>query len=199
MPTYPCPRGHDSTDADFCSVCGAKVQPAIVNVQVCPDCGAKREASGGTFCEICGFNFTTGAHGELKPVPPIPAAPAGSPRWELGISVDPALRAPDSPEPPGDFEPRTMPVDHESNLIGRRSERRVIDPEISLDHDDAVSHRHALLTRSSEGALTLRDLGSANGTVLNGTVLAPLTDAPLKDGDEFTLGHWTRVAIRAAS
>ena len=211
MPAYPCPKGHDSNDADFCSVCGAKIQPVAAESALCPDCGAKREQGAGMFCEICGFNFATGAHGELKPVlvpagPPVPSPPVTVPptpasqnhRWQLTITVDPSLRDAESPEPPAAFEPLTIPLDHEVTLIGRRSERRAIDPEIVIDQDDAVSHRHALLTRLFDGTLSLRDLESVNGTMLNGAVLTPLTDTPVKDGDVFTLGHWTRIAIKAA-
>jgi hypothetical protein len=197
MPSYPCPKGHDSTDPDFCSVCGAKLQATTPEAAVCPDCGGKREPPGGMFCEICGFNFATGAHGELKPAPPAPP-PAPSRHWEVIVTVDSSLRVAESPDPPADFAPLAIPLNQEATLIGRRSERRAIAPEISLDQDDAVSHRHALLNCTPQGALTLRDLGSANGTMLNGAVLPPLTDAELKDGDAFTLGHWTKVTVKAA-
>jgi type III secretory pathway component EscT len=43
-----------------------------------------------------------------------------------------------------------------------RSDRRVIYPEIPLDFDDTVSHRHALLIRQSDGTFVLRDIGSSN-------------------------------------
>jgi pSer/pThr/pTyr-binding forkhead associated (FHA) protein len=84
----------------------------------------------------------------------------------------------------------------DSYLIGRRSEKRGVMPEISLDADDAVSHRHALLNRTPDGGLQVRDVGSSNGTRLNGTDLVPLTDMPLKDGDQLIVGHWTRIAVR---
>jgi pSer/pThr/pTyr-binding forkhead associated (FHA) protein len=42
----------------------------------------------------------------------------------------------------------------------------------------------------------VRDIGSANGTRLNGKDLEPLTDTVLKDGDELTLGHWTRLSVK---
>ena len=70
----------------------------------------------------------------------------------------------------------------ESHLIGRRSDKRGVFPEIALDSDDAVSHRHALLNRTPGGGLVLRDVGSSNGTRLNGVDVAPLTDMPLKSG-----------------
>jgi hypothetical protein len=208
MSTFPCPKGHESTEADFCSVCGVKMQaaasasPVIDAASTCPDCGAPRDASGGIFCEICGYNFSTGAHGELKPdtLPPT-AAPAirnDAPLYQVVITVDPALRAAESPEAPADFAPLTVRLDKESNLIGRRSDRRGVFPEISLDRDDAVSHRHALISRLPGGGLILRDIGSSNGTSLNGTGLQPMTDAPLKDGDRITLGHWTRMVIQSA-
>ena len=81
-------------------------------------------------------------------------------------------------------------------LIGRRSDKRGVFPEISLDADDAVSHRHALLNRTPDGGIVVRDVGSSNGTRLNGVEVEPLTDTVLKDGDVITIGHWTRLAIR---
>jgi hypothetical protein len=48
----------------------------------------------------------------------------------------------------------------------------------------AVSARHARLRRDPDG-WTLRDLGSRNGTRVNGWLI---TEQPLTDGDEVTLG-----------
>jgi hypothetical protein len=190
-----CPKGHESEDSDFCSVCGAKIAaaPAAPAPSVhCPDCGAPRPAADSVFCEDCGYNFTSGAHGEPKTPPAVLA------EWEVSISIDPSLKTPESPDPPPDFEPSTMLLLGENYLIGRRSDKRGIFPEIALDADDAVSHRHALLTRSKDGGLSIRDVGSSNGTRLNGADLAPLTDTPLKDGDSIAIGHWTRLGIRRA-
>jgi len=187
MPQYVCPKGHDSAEGDFCSVCGSKIVTAPATTANCPDCGAVREPADTVFCEDCGYNYSTGAHGEPK------APPA---RWEVAITVDPALKTAESPEPPVGFTPMLLALDKDSNLIGRRSEKRAIFPEIALDFDDAVSHRHAVFNRAPGGGLVLRDLGSSNGTKLNGTDVQGLTDMPLKDGDVITLGHWTRLAVR---
>jgi pSer/pThr/pTyr-binding forkhead associated (FHA) protein len=83
------------------------------------------------------------------------------------------------------------------NLIGRKSEKRGILPEIPLDVDDAVSHRHALLSCGDDGSLTLRDIGSSNGTRLNAVDVKPLVDITLNDGDQITLGRWTRLTVKA--
>jgi pSer/pThr/pTyr-binding forkhead associated (FHA) protein len=112
-------------------------------------------------------------------------------------SIDPALREEGSPEPPATSEPLMFAIEKAENLIGRHSRARGIEPEVALDFDDAVSHRHAILARLDDGSLTVRDIGSANGTRLNGRDLEPLTDAALKDGDELTLGHWTRLQVKA--
>lgn len=93
--------------------------------------------------------------------------------------------------------PLAIALDKPINLIGRRSEKRAILPEVSLDLDDAVSHRHALLTRGDDGSLILRDIGSSNGTRLNGADVHPLTDMPMHDGDQITLGRWTRITVKA--
>ena len=101
---YTCPKNHNSTEADFCSECGAKilglgiaelgsnptnptpipVATKSVSVQACPDCTTPHEADTGSFCEICGYNFLTSAKGSnpmanfLPPVnlsPSLPTAP----------------------------------------------------------------------------------------------------------------------------
>jgi hypothetical protein len=188
-----CQKGHESDDSDFCSVCGVKivaVAEPLGNVSNCPDCGAPRHTEESVFCEDCGYNFSSGAHGEPKAPPPIVT------EWEIAVSIDPALKTQDSPEPPADFHPSTMMLMGDSYLIGRRSDKRGVFPEISLDADDAVSHRHALLNRTPDGGLVVRDVGSSNGTQLNGADVAPLIDTPLKDGDVVTVGHWTRIAVR---
>jgi pSer/pThr/pTyr-binding forkhead associated (FHA) protein len=128
-----------------------------------------------------------------EPVPPAPV------EIELTVTIDPSLREPNSPEPPADSIPQTIAVDKSVALIGRRSETRAIFPEIALDLDTAVSHRHAILSRSADGSVTLRDIGSANGTRLNNRDLPPMTDVAIHDGDQVTLGHWTRIIVKAKS
>jgi hypothetical protein len=183
----------------------------------CPDCGAPRADTSSNFCEVCGYNFATGTHGnvpvEAAPEPAPLAAPASveapepvvSPEpvvasvqhWTLVAAIDPSLREADSPEPPQNVSPVVISLDKPVSLIGRKSEKRAIIPEVSLDLDDAVSHRHALLTRGDDGSLTLRDIGSSNGTRLNGADVKPLVDMALRDGDQITLGRWTRLSVKA--
>ena len=206
MANYLCPKGHASSEADFCSECGARIQPVPSPSGIpCPDCGAPRTDTASNFCEVCGYNFSTGSHGNLAVAPapeppppsPPPAAPPAPRQWTLVAAVDPSLRDPQGPEPPADVEPLTAALDKPLNLIGRRSEKRGILPEISLDFDDGVSHRHALVTRNDDDSLALRDVGSSNGTRLNGTDLQPLVDNALHDGDHITLGRWTRIIVKA--
>jgi hypothetical protein len=203
MSTYTCPKGHASADADFCSDCGARIgapaSPAAPPVAgdpplKCPDCGTLHIATEIKFCEVCGYNFETGGHGEVPAPPPVTPAKLS---WEIVISVDPSLRTPESPEAPADWSPLEIALSKDSSLIGRRSVARAIEPEVALDHDPAVSHRHALLLLQPDQTLALRDIGSSNGTTLNGAEIQPMTDTPLKDGDRITLGHWTSLAVHA--
>ena len=206
MDSHACPKGHPSTEPDFCSECGAKIQAATQAAvpdaapkppETCPDCGIARAPDSGSFCEVCGHNFATGARGEIAITQPaVESPPVG---WLAVITIDPSLREPDSPDPPAGVGPITIALDKPANLIGRRSDSRAIFPEIALNYDEAVSHRHALLQRRDDGALVLRDIGASNGTKLNGQDLEPLVDKPLRDGDEITLGHWTRITIKAVT
>jgi hypothetical protein len=237
---YTCPKGHNSTEGDFCSECGSKITglgiaeltshptgktatPVAattgVAMQPCPECNTPHEADSGNFCEICGYNFLTGAKGgdplsafplpvrtpvptataptQLPTpsviVPPVPATNALS-KWQLTISIDPSLATPNSPPAPVQA-PMTIELHHPTNLIGRTSQARAIHPEIPLDIDDAVSSRHAILTLDPDGSLVLRDIGSSNGTMVNDREIAIMADISIASGDEITLGHWTRIKI----
>ncbi len=225
MPTYLCPKGHQSTESDYCSECGAKMTgapaapvqsapPASVGgPEHCPDCGTARDQLDIPFCEICGFNFVTGAHGDLSAIPPPPpppeaaslaapvqtapvqAAPVPAALWTATLAIDPALQEPGSPVPPEGLGPFPFPLAAPVSLIGRRSEPRAIFPEVPVQHDDAVSHRHALLQLAPDGTLTVRDIGSSNGTKLNGVPMKPMTDYPLNDGDVLAFGHWSTLTL----
>lgn len=58
--------------------------------------------------------------------------------------------------------------------------------QLSLD-DPLVSRRHALLTVTDEG-VTVEDLGSRNGVVVNGARIAAATRVHLDPGDRITIG-----------
>jgi len=69
---------------------------------------------------------------------------------------------------------------------------------IADDGGRTVSRRHCEIHRQ-EGRAWITDLGSANGTLLNGRPLAPQVAAPLEPGDVLTLGLVTiRVMASAA-
>ncbi len=216
LTSYLCPQGHDSTDADYCSECGTKilglgngdsssstaVSTAISSASpetICPDCTSVHHLDDGQFCGICGYNFSTGAHGEI-PVPaaasppaPVQPVPQAS-QWAVEISVSQTPHDPASPLPP-DRPAQKLLLTKSVNLIGRTSQIRAIYPEISLDFDDAVSQRHGLLSLQPDGSLIFRDIGSSNGTCLNGVIVTVMADLPLQAGDGLTLGHWTKLLI----
>ncbi len=82
---------------------------------------------------------------------------------------------------------RSVPVDKELITIGR-----LPDCDVVLD-DKGASRRHAQI-RSQDGAATLTDLGSTNGTQLNGERVGSRS---LTDGDRITIGT-TVIEFRSA-
>ncbi len=75
------------------------------------------------------------------------------------------------------------------NIIGR------IGADVCLP-DPTVSKRHARLTVQPDG-MTLEDLGSVNGTRINGRSLAPGEVAPVQSGDVIRLGK-TEVTVTSS-
>jgi FHA domain len=194
MTTYPCPHGHLSIDPDYCSQCGSKIAVLIgdgtktteaprTTIDNCPVCNAPRTA--GNFCEVCGYNYLTGKPAELS---------TDAKQWQITISIDGQPPTASTPVPPS-RPTQVVNLAVGSYLIGRTSQKRAILPEISLDFDDAVSHRHAVLEIRADRSLIVRDIGSANGTSLNGHEIPLTRDIPLQDGDTITLGHWTKITV----
>ncbi len=173
----------------------------------CPDCSTPHEADSGNFCEICGYNFLSGAQGGVPfpaPVAPVQSTitlppttispPAATGQWQATISIDSSFATPDSPPAP-DLAPITIPLTNPISTIGRTSQGRAIYPDIPLDFDDAVSSRHAILTLNPNGSLVLRDIGSSNGTIVNGKEIGIMVDITIRSGDEITVGHWTKIKL----
>jgi hypothetical protein len=225
--TFLCPNGDQSDDPEFCSVCGARIDatsapaPApVTGVERCPTCGIERKPDA-RFCETCRYDFKSPAGPPLPmgqgpaegssspttdPSPPTPLPLRGEPPtttavtyWEAVVTVDPALDVePDPSIPcPTDAPERTFPLDLPENLVGRRSASRGVFPQIALD-DPGASHRHLMIYRAPDGAsLRVSDLGSTNGTFLNGSAyrLEPGVKTSVADGDRVELGRWTRISF----
>ena len=75
--------------------------------------------------------------------------------------------------------------------MGRLSEGQPIMPDIDLTpyqaYASGVSRLHAVIKREAERTVVM-DLGSSNGTYLNGRRLNPHTEEVLKHGDVVALG-----------
>jgi hypothetical protein len=103
---------------------------------------------------------------------------------------------------PADSPPRTVVLTGTRTLVGRRSARAGLFPEIDLSappEDLGVSRAHALLEHPDDGRLTVTDLGSANGTRI-GDGLRPAARGvavALADGAQIYLGYWTRITLWA--
>ncbi len=98
-----CPAGHQTSQSDFCDICGlpvpaqvpgtdppaAPAAPEPVLPVVCPNCQTPNVADA-LFCEACGYDFTTGTL--PQPAPALEAEPAPAP-GELAETVDPEPEA----------------------------------------------------------------------------------------------------------
>ena len=90
---------------------------------------------------------------------------------------------------------RDMEVPFEKGVtIGRLDPANASFPEVDLTDDGGldkgVSRRHARITRRGK-EVCIEDLGSINGTFLNGKKLVPYLPHALRGGDELQLGQLT--------
>ncbi|MBO0794552.1 MAG: FHA domain-containing protein, partial [Ktedonobacteraceae bacterium] len=78
---------------------------------------------------------------------------------------------------------REYPLNKSEVTIGRASTR-----DISLPQDRLISRKHASV-QYENGDYVLRDVGSANGTLLNGKLIEAMTPYTLSSGDQIHLGR----------
>lgn len=134
-------------------------------VKICPNCSYPNR-EGYMFCEDCGEDITL-VENLPDNVPPEDGT-------AFGLHVD------------GQYLP--IPLDQGGKLVlGRFDADRSQQPDVDLGGFEAfekgVSGMHAALLQDEEG-LKLVDVGSKNGTYLNGRRLAPQQPYVVKDGDE---------------
>ena len=119
MSTVTCPNGHPSTSTDYCDVCGSPIEAAVVveapaatsassagTATTCPHCGAPA-SSLALFCEVCGYDFTTGTAPApiatpapiARPAPATPPAAGGGEPEPVSAPVPVATPAPGDPDP----------------------------------------------------------------------------------------------------
>ncbi len=155
---------------------------------ICPNCHHE-EVEGEIFCSNCGCQLVTADRQrtqaidkndipeELNKAEVIPA-----PQTKIGSVL--ALHILDA----GQILPLT---DRRELTIGRISEGQTILPDVDLSaykaYEKGVSRQHISIKKTDQGFF-VTDLGSVNGTQLNGKKIIPGQAIPLSNEDILTLG-----------
>lgn len=155
----------------------------------CPYCGHKA-LEGVMFCEECGQSLKTAAANAVLPTRQLEQASndlAAKATWgtaRFGQDASIIVHIRDATEP-------VILQPAKRTILGRSDTNSPQKPDLDLTPygalEKGVSRIHAAIYRS-EDTLTLVDMGSANGTHLNGQRLIPDQPRILRDGDEIRLG-----------
>ena len=158
----------------------------------CPSCGRKHRP-GTLFCSECGVYLPTGGPLRTEPLPEeeLPISRANpwasepvevtneAPRVSLRIKILSTGRQVQLPPAP-------------EVHIGRLDAAHGIFPDLDLTPDGGLdggaSRRHCKIHQRGSTHM-IEDVGSANGTFLNGQRLTPYLPHVLKDGDALQLGR----------
>ncbi|MGH2536467.1 MAG: FHA domain-containing protein [Candidatus Promineifilaceae bacterium] len=147
----------------------------------CPRCATPQPA-GALFCFECGQALLAGLNGpngQAAPAEQPAAGPAHAGPRRVALEIQTSGR-------------RVLLELGGAAHIGRRDPAQQLEPEVDLSGDQGaeygVSRLHAVL-QISAGRVTITDLESKNGTLLNQHRLAPGAPFPLEDGDELHLGR----------
>lgn len=157
----------------------------------CPSCGRKHRP-GTLFCSECGVYLPTGGPLHTEPLPEEELPVLRASPWT-------SERAAEAEEAPLPLHLKVVATDHRIRLpstpevqIGRLDAAHGIFPDVDLTPDGGleggISRRHCKIHQRGTTYL-IEDVGSANGTYLNGQRLTPYLPHVLKHGDELQLGR----------
>lgn len=158
----------------------------------CPACGAQN-LPGVAFCEDCGASLSDAPASGVVVSPPVhyDAVPVSAP------PVTTATTAHSTRPRLVHTSGREFPLEKDTILLGRRSPVDGIFPEVDLtdyDTDSYISRRHGRITRHEAGYV-YEDLGSSNGSWVNGNKLQAHIQQPLGEGNSLRLGK-TEMVVR---
>jgi FHA domain len=157
-------------------------------MSACPYCGHKNRI-GYLFCEECGQNLVADAPATLptKQLDLSSNELAAKATWgtaRFGQDASIIIHIRDASDP-------IVVRPAKRTVLGRLDSSSNQKPDLDLTPygalEKGVSRIHAVIARSDD-TLTLIDMGSANGTHLNGQRLMPDQPRVLRDGDEIRLG-----------
>lgn len=154
----------------------------------CPRC-AHQNREGSLFCEVCGENLVESISSQTatKQLDStsndlIARATWGTARFGEDAAITLRIR---------DLGESLTLKPAKRSVLGRSDSASPQQPDVDLTPygalEKGVSRIHAAITRN-EDTLTLVDMGSVNGTHLNGQRLIPDQPRVLRDGDEIRLG-----------
>ncbi len=156
---------------------------------ICPNCQHK-EMNGSIYCSKCGAQLvdTRFATHKIK-APELPKEPASKtgriqPHPPLSLQSWISLHLIES----GQILPL---ADRTEFTLGRSAEGQPIVPDVDLSpynaYANGVSRLHAAIKLINNQVVAV-DLGSSNGTYLNGVRLTPYIETPIAHGDLIYLG-----------
>lgn len=158
----------------------------------CPSC-YNQDLEGALFCSTCGSQLTYQSRSPTETV----QYPESGPILESSAETRAILSTPDISARVSLKIIKTgqiIPLDGGADYtIGRVSGTQPILPDIDLTpfraYESGVSRLHATI-RVSDESVTLSDLGSANGTMLNGSKIPSYEPCLLTNGDVIVLGKF---------
>lgn len=173
-------------------------------MQICPNC-AYNNRPGVVFCENCGTSLIgSQATAETKSLDKTDSPSAVEEKIDvdviqdagvLGSEVFPSNATLRIEINDGSYVLKFNPQEKDVILFGRTDPSTGVTPQVDLTpyagYRMGVSRRHAEIRKSSaqDNTLEVWDLGSSNGTFLNGERMISHRPYVLSDGDEIQLGQ----------
>lgn len=157
-------------------------------VLVCADCGHENK-DGQLFCARCGAELSSNGHTPIISAEELVERVKNHQRLREGLGL---YGAPGSVTLRFEDGHALRVVLKRETTLGRRGPRYKPAPDVDLSPYDArakgVSRVHAVI-QNLGNVLTLTDLGSTNGTTLNGERLNPDKPRIIKANDEIGFGR----------